>query len=520
MAAGSNLQHPFRLKLRDYQEQILANVRNAWPEFRKVLVVAPTGSGKTICFSHMAAEEVRSGGRALILVDQEELVWQAIDKLKLATGIAGEAEKAEHHASTTARVVVATVQTMWHRIYDWPEDHFSLIICDEADKSISDSWQTVLKYFDAHAKVCGFTATPNRTDKRSLGSYYQTVAAEIGLFDLIRAGHLSPIVVKMVPLAIDLAGVKITGGDFDKEQLDQALTPYLLQMVRAIKEHASFRKCMVFLPLIKTSERFVSIARSEGLLFEHIDGESGDRARILDRFTRNEIDGLANSALLLRGYDEASIDCVVMGRPTKSTTLFTQAVGRGTRIHPAKENLLLIDFLYQSGKHKLCHPANLIAKSDDEAESITKITEEAANNGRYGVELDLDQLATEAASTREENLLRKLAENTKKQAKTLSAEEFALQHHSMETAEFEPVMEWERQAMTDKQAWVLKRAKIDVSTVRGKGHASKLISLIKQNQGITLATPGQRYAMRRAGHPNWANATAAEARTFFASLRR
>lgn len=513
------------MTLRPYQQTILDSVRRGWQEFNRQLVVAPTGSGKTVIFSCLAHESSMQGERTLILVDQEELVWQALDKLKRATGLIGQAEKAEHCASPTAPVVVATVQSMIRRLEKWPADHFGLVVADEADKSISASWQTVLSHFDPHARVFGCTASPNRTDRKNLGCYYQNVAAEVGLFDLIREGYLSPIAVKMLPIQIDLSAVHLKNGDFDTGELDAVIGPHLKAVAEAIQEHALFRKTLVFLPLIRTSEKFIEICRGLGLAAEHIDGTSEDRAEKLGRFASWDFDVLANSALLTRGYDDPGIDCVVMLRPTKSVTLYTQCIGRGTRISPGKQNLLLLDFLFQTTRHSLCRPANLIAKDDFEAEQITKLAQESSQNALPGevalqIPLDLQKLASEAVATREEALRKRLEEQRKKSGVTISSEEFCLRCGKFEVAEYQETMEWESQPATEKQQHWLKKAKIDLGTVRSKGHAAKLLDLYFTRKPPTLASPGQRALMRRMGHPSAENATADEARRFFADLRK
>lgn len=507
------------MAVRPYQRDTIDAIRRGWAEFKRQLVVLPTGSGKTCISAWVAQEHVQAGQRVLFLAHREELLLQTIDKFKRAAGLFCELEKAEHHASRTCQVVVGSVQTFMARGYNWDADHFDLVIVDEAHHVMADSYRRVLEMFPG-ARVLGITATPDRADAKNLGGVFQNIAAEVKLFDLIADGYLAPITLKAIPLQIDLNGVKSIAGDFAADDLGNRLEPLLGNIARGIAEHASFRRVLAFLPLIATSQKFVAACRAEGLHAEHIDGESPDRREKLERFARGEFDLLSNAMLLTEGFDDPGIDCVCVLRPTRSRPLYSQMVGRGTRIHPAKDNLLLLDFLWMHQRHALVRPASLIAHTDEEAEAITELAEEKGKAGGPVEELELEGLASEATAQREQALLKKLAENKNKAARTMTAEEFALQHHSMETAEFEPVMEWERQAVTEKQAWCLKRAKIDLASVRGKGHASKLISLIKGDGGITLATPGQRYAMRKAGHPNWSNATQHEARQFFAGLRR
>jgi len=506
---------------RPYQTEILDSVKRGWKDFRKQLVIAPTGSGKALLFCWMCQAEVDAGRRALILVDQNELAWQALDKLKRSTGIDGQLEKAEFSASKFAPVVVSTIQSMARRLSSWPHDHFDLVLADEADKSISDSWQSVLKHFDGTARVCGFTATPNRTDKRTLGEYYDNIACEISLFDLIKQGFLAPVCVRMAPIKIDLQAVHITDGDYNVNELDHAITPYLSSAVQAIKEFASDRKTLVFLPLIKTSETFVALARSAGLAAEHIDGTSEDRAEKLKRFDNDQFSLLANSSLLTRGYDQPDIDCIVMLRPTKSSTLFQQCIGRGTRIAEGKENLLIIDFLYQTSKHVVCRPASLIAESEEEAEQM----EQLAEAGR-GEEMDLLELQSSAKSEREQKLADKLKDLANRKAKYITAEQFALQHHRLEIAEWQPTMHWHSDPLTPKQTEWIEKAGVDPSSVNGKGQASQILDVYFRQKEREPASHKQRWVMSQHG---WRSpdglrgpfdATRKEATEFFAKLNK
>ncbi len=488
--------------LRPYQLEILASLRTGWAEFDRQLVVSPTGSGKTVIFSHVTREFVDAGGKVLVLVDQRELVTQAVDKLRTAAGIEAEVECAADSASLTAPVVVATVQSMSRRLGRWPSNHFSLVIADEADKSISPTWQKVLQYFDP-AKVAGFTATPHRSDLRNLGEYYQRIAAEISLFDLIRDGYLAPIAVKMLPIQIDLARVPVKSGDYDPHALDDLITPHLAEVARAIREHASFRRVLVFVPLIATSKKFVEVCRAEGLSAEHIDGTSEDRAEKLRRFAAWDFDILVNSALLLRGVDIPPIDCVVMLRPTKSLTLYQQAIGRGTRTADGKENLLLLDFLYQAEKKLVCRPAHLIAKNDEQADAITELTEATPGGG----EADLRELNTEAQEKREAALRKKLEDNSKKKLRLVDALEFCVMAAQPELVDYEPVMPWEAAPLTAGQLNILRRNGIDEASVKGRGHASKLIDLINQRTQRNLCTPKQARLLARLGVKNPARLT-------------
>jgi superfamily II DNA or RNA helicase len=209
---------------RPYQQEAIDAIEAGFKEFNRQLAVSPTGSGKTCLFAWLAKR--RQPGRTLIMAHRNELVDQAIDKIRVATGIIAGKEKAEFSASLSDPVVVTSVQSMIRRLDRWPPNHVSLIVVDECHHSISDSWQTVLAHFTG--QVLGVTATPDRGDKRKLGTFFENVAIDIPMVKLIQEQYLCPITVKSVPLRIDLNTVRLQAGDFSDEELGHALEPYLV----------------------------------------------------------------------------------------------------------------------------------------------------------------------------------------------------------------------------------------------------------------------------------------------------
>ena len=174
--------------MRPYQQQAVEGVFAAWTEFDRVLGVAPTGSGKTVQFAHVAARRIRAG-RVLILVHREELLDQAHDKIARTVGLSADKEKADDYASLSSDIVVASVQTLSrrNRLLRFPPNHFANVIIDEAHHVPAASYLGILQHFNG-AKVLGVTATPDRGDKKNLAAYFETVAFEITLTELIKAG--------------------------------------------------------------------------------------------------------------------------------------------------------------------------------------------------------------------------------------------------------------------------------------------------------------------------------------------
>lgn len=489
------------MNLYPHQADAIEKTLIGFKEFDKQVGVAPTGSGKTIMFATLA--ERFMPGNTLILAHREELIYQASDKIIKTIGYFPSIEKAEYKADLDAQIVVGSVQTLIRRLDKWPADHFNLIVVDEAHHTLADSYQTVLSHFDKHAKILGVTATPDRSDKRNLGNYFENIAFEINLFDLIDDGYLSPIKIKPVPIKIDLNDVSQNKGDFDADELDNALTPYLTQIVDAIVEHAQGRKkIVVFLPLIATSEKFRAISEAAGFKSIHVDGKSKFRKQILSDFDAGgHYNLLSNALLLTEGWDCPSVDCIVNLRPTRSRSMFSQIIGRGTRICQGKDDLLFLDILWQHEKHPIVRPANLIAQSQEEADQITKrIFEKTESGGESQDEFDLQDTALECAHEREKAMLRQIKENAHKKAKFMDARELAVHLHAMNIAEFEDTMPWHSKPISEGQARMLTQYGVDPDTVHSRGHASAIIDAVIARSKLNLATPKQVKLMSRLGH--------------------
>ncbi len=479
------------IALRPYQMQAREAIIEGFCEYRRQLAVISTGGGKTIVFASLAQHY--QPRRTLVLAHREELIFQAVDKIHRATGLFPEVEMADSKASLHAPVVVGSIQTLARekRRNRWPRDHFGLVVVDECQHALSDSYASVLRHFDSFAHVLGVTATPDRGDRKSLGQYFENIPIEIGLFDLIRQNWLAPIKVKTVPLQIGLDKCRTTAGDYNAEDVGHALEPYLARIARVLYEHRH-RKILVFLPLVSISQDLARLCREHGIRAEHIDGQSRDRAAILDRFKRGQTTLLTNAMLLTEGYDEPSIDCVVCLRPTQVRSLYSQIVGRGTRIHPGKDHLLLLDFLWLAEEHNLIKPAHLIAGDEDEAKAIMDA---------LGGEGDLEEAKAAAEADRAEKLRERLERNRTRTSRSFDAMEFALSLKDVALADFMPTMPWHEQEVTDKQRALIERFGLDPDSVKNRGHASALLDKLFLRSRLNLATAKQVRWLYRTGHP-------------------
>ena len=481
------------MQLRPYQEEARVKVQQEWKEGRKrTLLVLPTGCGKTIVFSKIIEDRVKMGERVLVLAHRSELLEQASDKLMTATGLGTALEKAENTSiGSWFRVVVGSVQTMQRekRLSQFPPNHFDTIVIDEAHHAISDGYQRVLEHF-GEANVLGVTATPDRGDMRNLGSYFDSLAYEYPLVDAIKSGYLSKITAITIPLELDLSTVSQQGGDFKASEIGTALDPYLEQIADEMVKQCKDRKTVVFLPLVKTSQKFRDILNEKGFRAAEVNGESKDRAEILEDFDKDKYNVLCNSMLLTEGWDCPTVDCVVVLRPTKVRALYSQMVGRGTRLAPGKENLLLLDFLWHTERHELCRPAHLIASSPEVAK---KMTENMAEDTE--VEFSLleaeEQAEKDVVAEREEALAKQLAEQRKKKRKLVDPLQFEMSIQAEDLADYVPSFGWEMAPPSEKQLKALEKFGIYTEEIGNAGKAGKLLDRLNKRKDSGLTTPKQ-----------------------------
>lgn len=479
------------MELRPYQTAAVSAIQQAWSEVNRTLLVLPTGCGKTIVFCRVAADAVRDGGRVLILAHRGELLDQAADKLHRAVGLGCAVEKAEQSCRNSwYRVVAGSVQSLARtsRLETFPQDYFSHIVVDEAHHCLSDSYQRVLGHFSA-AKVLGVTATPDRGDMRNLGAYFESLAYEYKLPQAIKEGYLCQIRAQTIPLNLDLSSVGISTGDFKAGDLGTALDPYLDQIADEMLKACANRKTVVFLPLIATSQKFCALLNERGFRAAEVNGSSEDRAEILRAFDAGEYNVLCNSMLLTEGWDCPSVDCIVPLRPTKIRSLYCQIIGRGTRLHSGKKDLLVLDFLWHTARHELCHPASLICESEEVAKKMTENLEEA------GGPVDLEEAAEKAESDviaqREEALAKQLKEMRGRKRALVDPLQFEMSIQAEDLADYVPSFGWEAAPPSDKQLQLLEKRGIFPDEVGCAGKAQKLIDRLIKRQEEGLTTPKQ-----------------------------
>lgn len=483
------------MELRPYQQEAKDAIFHSWDEgIQKTLLVLPTGCGKTIVFAKVAEECVRQGDRVLILAHRGELLEQAADKIGRSTGLGCATEKAEATClGSWFRITVGSVQSLMResRLNKFDEDYFNTIIIDEAHHCISDSYQRVLNHFH-DAKVLGVTATPDRGDMKNLGSVFENLSYEYTLPKAIKEGYLSPIKAVTIPLQVDLTGVGVQSGDFKAGDLGTALDPYLEQIAEEIKKYCVDKKTVVFLPLVKTSQKFRDLLNAKGFRAAEVNGESKDRAEILEDFDKDKYNVLCNSMLLTEGWDCPSVDCIVVLRPTKVRSLYCQMVGRGTRLSPetGKDHLLLLDFLWHTERHELCHPAHLICESEEVAQKMTENLEKEA-----GCPMDIEEAEQTAAddvvAQREEALAKQLAEMKRRKRKLVDPLQFEMSIQAQDLSGYVPAFGWEMAPPSDAQKKTLEKLGIMPDEIDNAGKASKILERLDKRRKEGLTTPRQ-----------------------------
>ena len=487
-------------ELRPYQQQARDHIHAEWENgHTRTLLVLPTGTGKTIVFASVAADQVRAGDRVLILAHRGELLEQAADKLQRSTGLVSAVEKADATClNTWFRVVVGSVQTLQRtaRLERFPHDYFGTIIIDEAHHAITNGYRRILDYF-GDAKVLGVTATPDRGDMRNLGEVFDSLAFEYKLTDAIKEGYLCRIMAQTIPLKLDISSVTMSGGDYAVGDLGTALDPYLEQIAAEMAQRCKGRKTVVFLPLIKTSQKFRDLLNSHGFRAAEVNGQSTDRKEVLADFDAGKYNVLCNSMLLTEGWDCPSVDCVVVLRPTKVRSLYSQMVGRGTRLSPGKSDLLLLDFLWMTDKHELCRPADLVCEDRAVARQMTE------NLAQTGCPEDIEEAAVQASedvvAQREEALAKQLEEQRRKKARLVDPLQYEMSIQAEDLAGYVPAFGWEAGPPSAEQTAALEKMGILPDAVESAGKASLLLDRLNKRRAEGLTTPKQIRVLERYG---------------------
>lgn len=457
------------MKLRPYQVDAVNATLDAWQDSRSVLGVAATGLGKTVIAAHVIKHVVDCGKRVMVLAHREELIFQAAKTIERICDVEpdiemGELRAAEHSLHGMAPVVISTIQTQVaghdsDRMERFDPGQFGMVWIDEAHHAPASTYRRVLDHYKQNPslRVLGVTATPDRTDEAALGQIFDSVAFEYDIRFGIDDGWLVPIRQKMVHVEhLDLSKCRTTAGDLNGADLASELEAEkpLHEMLSAVIEIACDmpsgslaqiiaectdegavdvdrvrrlvriaakrrRRTLIFAASLAHAEKMTEILNRwlpDSARWVHGGTPKIDRRQMLADYNRGGFQFLLNVGVATEGFDEPGIECVMMARPTKSRSLYTQMCGRGTRplpgiiddgdemhtfdvfrrqaiIDSAKPFLEVVDFVGNAGRHKLISSADILAgnynddvvarakekigEDDDEPADVSKALEEA-----------------------------------------------------------------------------------------------------------------------------------------------
>ena len=268
------------------------------------------------------------------------------------------------------------------------------------------------------------------------------------------------------------------------------MDPYLESIAQEMEKYCRDKKTVVFLPLVKTSQKFRDLLNEHGFQAAEVNGNSDERSQILQDFENGKYNVLCNSMLLTEGWDCPSVDCIVVLRPTKVRSLYCQMVGRGTRLSPGKDHLLLLDFLWHTERHELCHPASLICENEEVARKMTENLEKAA-----GCPVDIEEAekaATEdVVAQREEALAKQLAEMKRRKKKLVDPLQFEMSIQAEDLSGYVPAFGWEMAPPSDKQKNTLEKLGILPDQIENAGKAAKILDRLDKRRQEGLTTPKQ-----------------------------
>lgn len=344
------------IKLRPYQTEIIKSLRKSLiVGSKKLILCSPTGSGKTIMFTYMIKSAISKGKKCLILTDRTELLMQSGGALSKFDLTPIEIKPSNRPKELKGVLYTAMAQTLVRRIknnlYKEWIDNLDLIIIDEAHKQ---TFNTILDCINQKTTVIGATATPFRdSNQKSLDSYYQNIIDEVSISDLINLGFLAK--PNSYGVKVDLSNVKTKGNDYDSESMGNMYDE--IKLYDGVYENymrvTPNKKAIIFASNIKSSKKLVDELSDKGLPIKHIDGTTPkkERREILKWFKDIPNAMISNVGILNAGFDEPSIEVVILYRATKSISLFLQMCGRGSRVTKTKKEFTILDFGNNISQH-------------------------------------------------------------------------------------------------------------------------------------------------------------------------
>jgi superfamily II DNA or RNA helicase len=363
--------------LRDYQEKGVRKTYDEWERGRsRTMVVLPTGTGKTYLgagawsrYGEWAGPRRDGSPRRVLVVAPRDYLLEQWARSFVKMGMVPSISRGGFHRLDgglwgSPTIVLSLIQSFHKRgrkpsLPGWPPDFFDAAIFDECHHVISPSHKDLLSHF-RFRNILGLTATPDRMDGEDLGQVFDSIAYEYPLDKAMAKGWVCRIKVRWCDLKLDLRDLmkKVReGSDLNDKDLGELISPHVQKFARAIKQEVGRRKTIVFCPTVKIAMAMAVALNKLGISSESLDGTSQNRRHVIEGFEGDQYQVLCNCALFVEGFDVPDVECVVLMRPTKSRTLYYQMVGRGLR--PKENPLIILDFPWVAGSHKLVKPVDL-----------------------------------------------------------------------------------------------------------------------------------------------------------------
>lgn len=337
-------------QLRPYQKAALTSLLKAEESgIRRSLIVLPTGTGKTEIFARIPQFR-KDSIPMLVLAHRKELLSQAKDKIERANPELKVAIEQGPQSAGKVDVVVASVPSLGRanskRLAKYPKDYFKVIVTDEAHHAAATTYKRIYEYFDEALSV-GVTATPQRGDKVGLQEVFDEVIFFKDILEMMNEGWLSPLVGYRVRSEIDLSDVHVVGGDFAEGELAATVNVASRNklVVDSYKNLLGDKRTIVFAAGVDHAHQICDLFVKEGIAAATVTGETpaDERTTILEKFSQGELKVVVNVGVLTEGFDEPSVQGIILARPTRSSLLYTQIIGRGTRLHPGKDHCVVVD---------------------------------------------------------------------------------------------------------------------------------------------------------------------------------
>lgn len=544
--------------MRSYQSECVDCIFREWEEVISTLALLPTGSGKT----RIAAEVIRRKQplRTIFVCHREELVTQARNSFRKFAGLDSGIEMGNLFVNKSLfgdlPIVIATVQTLnskWgdrHRMGRFKPEDFGVLICDEVHHGIAPSYRRVFDYFrqNPNLRMLGLTASADRLDQQALGQICETCAFDYEILDAIHDGWLVPIDQLMVTLgSLDFSHVRTTAGDLNGADLSavmesekniQGVVQPTLEAMYGLPPHSldtfppnEWPATLERQPYVRRGIVFtVSVAQAEALsnIFNRIHPNlsrwvcghtnKDQRREMLKQFAAGQIQCVVNVGVLTEGFDDPGVELIAMGRPTESRALYSQCIGRAMRPLPglvdglatpeerkaaistsSKKSMLVLDFVGNSGKHKLMSSADILGgKVSDEA--IARAVLKAKS--KVGAVRMSDELDEAEEEIRNEAAARRQAEEARKSRLVARVSYTSRKISPFDALELIPVKErgWDSgKVLSEKQKSLLLKQGInpdDMSYAEGR----QLLNAMFERWNKKLATIRQCSLLKRYGY--------------------